>query len=182
MIIKNSEITIYNSYIKMDATLKSKLNSYLSFRLEGETFGTNVGSVLSILEMVRITKVPCSPAYLKGVINLRGEVLPIIDLRLRFGMPASDISASTCILVMEIRLDSQDIKVGVMVDSVSEVHEIEPKELLPPPGIASKFRSEFIEGMYKNGDGFIMLLHMDKIFSYDELQVINSSVQMEQPA
>jgi purine-binding chemotaxis protein CheW len=166
----------------MSKSVKTKLNSYLSFRLDEETFGTNVGSVLSILEMIRITKVPCSPAYLKGVINLRGEVLPVIDLRLRFGMPAAEINSSTCILVMEISLETQNLKIGVMVDSVSEVHEIEPDEILPRPGIASKFRSEFIEGMYKNGDSFIMLLDMDKIITYDELQVISSSVQIEETA
>jgi purine-binding chemotaxis protein CheW len=166
----------------MRKSIKSKLNSYLSFRLDEETFGTNVSSILSILEMTRITKVPCSPAYLKGVINLRGEVLPVIDLRIRFGMTAAEINPSTCILVMEIMLDNQDVKVGAMVDSVNEVHEIEPDEILPSPGIASKFRSEFIEGMYKNGDGFIMLLDMDKIFTYDELQVISSSLNIEEPA
>ena len=166
----------------MSTSVKSKLNSYLSFRLAEETFATNVGSVLSILEMTRITKVPCSPAYLKGVINLRGEVLPVIDLRIKFGMSASEINSNTCILVMEICLDNQDVKAGVIVDSVSEVHEIEQEEILPPPSLASKFRSEFMEGVYKDGDAFIMLLNMEKIFTYHELQVISSTVQIEEPA
>ncbi len=167
---------------KMSTSVTSKLNSYLSFRLDEETFATNVGSVLSILEMTRITKVPRSPAYLKGVINLRGEVLPVIDLRIKFGMPASEINSNTCILVMEIFLDNQNVKVGVIVDSVSEVHEIEQKEVLPPPSLASKFKSEFMEGIYKDGDAFIMLLNMENIFTYDELQVISSTVQTEEPA
>ncbi len=160
----------------------TKLNSYLSFRLGEETFGANVGSVLSILEMIRITKVPCSPSYLKGVINLRGEVLPVIDLRLRFGMAVTELNSSHCILVMEIQIENQEVRIGVMVDSVSEVHEIEPEEILPPPLIASKFRVEFIEGMYKVGEAFIMLLDMDKIFTDDEIQKIHSSVNIEVPA
>lgn len=165
----------------MSSSVTSKLNSYLSFRLDDETFATNVGSVLSILEMTRITKVPCSPAYLKGVINLRGEVLPVIDIRIRFGMSPAEISSNTCILVMEFTLDNQDVKVGVIVDSVSEVHEIEPEEILPAPTIASKYKSEFMEGVYKDGDAFIMLLNMEKIFTYDELQVISSSLKIEEP-
>jgi purine-binding chemotaxis protein CheW len=163
----------------MNTNLKNVLNSYLSFRMDEEKYGANVGSILSILEMTRITKVPCSPTYLKGVINLRGEVLPVIDLRIKFGMSAAEISSSTCILVMEIRLEKQNIKVGMMVDSVSEVHEIEPKEILPPPGLASKFKSEFIEGVYKHGDTLIMLLQIDKIFAFDQLQLINSPAPTE---
>jgi purine-binding chemotaxis protein CheW len=166
----------------MNTSTITKLNSYLSFRLGEETFGANVGCVLSILEMIRITKVPCTPAYLKGVINLRGEVLPVIDLRLILGMSGTLTSIGTCILVMEVRSENQDLKIGVIVDSVSEVHEIESIEIVPPPRIAAKFRSEFIEGMYKHGDAFIMLLDMDKIFTGEEIQTIHSSVHMEATA
>jgi len=161
----------------MKTSRLTKLNSYLSFKLGEETFGVNVGSVLSILKMIRITKIPCAPDYLRGVINLRGEVLPVIDLRLRLGMAGTQMTMGTCILVMELRHKEIEINVGIMVDSVSEVHTIEPNEILAPPFMASKFRTEFIEGMYKDGEGFIMLLEMNNIFNNTELDEINSSIQ-----
>jgi purine-binding chemotaxis protein CheW len=102
----------------------TKLTSYLSFRLKDEEFATNVGSVLSILEMPRITKVPKAPDYLRGIINLRGEVLPVINIHCKFGLPEAEITPSTCILVMEANIDGHYIKFGILVDSVNEVHEI----------------------------------------------------------
>lgn len=150
-------------------TTKHIINSYLSFSLEEEEFAVNVSCVLNILEMSRITKIPRAPVYMLGVINLRGEVLPLVDLHIKFGMEPAVIDSNTCILVMDLVLDGEEIKVGAMVDSVKEVHEIQPQEILPAPSIGSRYRSDVIEGLYKNKDAFIMILEMNKVFTLDEL-------------
>lgn len=155
---------------------KLVLNSYLSFKLGEEIFAANVSKVLNILEMTKITQVPKSPPYMKGVINLRGTVLPVVDTRLKFGMSATEFTPNTCILVMEVEVDGEALQVGGLVDSVQEVLEIDLKEILPSPNIGSRYRSEFINGMYKlNDDHFIMLLDMDKVFSSDEALFLRES-------
>ncbi|MBI9067275.1 MAG: chemotaxis protein CheW [Salinivirgaceae bacterium] len=148
---------------------KYKFNSFLSFTLQEEYFAANVAKVLNILEMSKITKIPKSPDYMLGVINLRGTVLPVIDQRIKFGMEATEYTSQTCILVLDIDIDGEKIQVGALVDSVQEVLEITEDQIQPPPNIGSKYKSQFIYGMAKNKDEFIMLLDMDKIFSADEL-------------
>jgi purine-binding chemotaxis protein CheW len=155
---------------------KLMLNSYLSFKLGDENFSANFSKVLNILEMTKITKVPKAPPYMKGVINLRGTVLPVVDTRVKFGMSATEFTPNTCILVLEVEVEGEALQVGGLVDSVQEVLEFEPHEILPPPNIGSRYRSEFINGMYKlNDEHFIMLLDMDKVFSSDEALVLRES-------
>jgi len=160
-----------------------KINSYLTFKLGEETFGANVSKVLNILEMTKITKVPKAPNYMKGVINLRGAVLPLIDTRIKFDMPETEYTTNTCILVLDIEMSGETVHVGALVDSVQEVIEIESSQISPAPSIGSKYRSEFIEGMAKIGDEFIMLLNMDLIFSTNELTLLKETsgeVQVEE--
>lgn len=162
---------------------EAKINSYLTFKLEDEIFGANVSKVLNILEMTKITKVPKAPNYMKGVINLRGAVLPLIDTRLKFDMGETVYTTNTCILVLDIDMAGESVHVGALVDSVQEVIEIDEASIQPPPSIGSKYKSEFIEGMAKVNDEFIMLLNMDLIFSTDELSLLRDSsteVQAEQ--
>jgi purine-binding chemotaxis protein CheW len=152
------------------------LTSYLSFKLGDETFAANVSKVLNILEMTKITKVPKAPEYMKGVINLRGTVLPLIDTRIKFGLTTTEFTANTCILVLDIQIENDSLHVGALVDGVQEVLEIEPQQILPPPNIGSKYHSDFISGMYKVGEEqFIMILDMDKVFSVDELMEVQST-------
>ena len=146
-----------------------KINSYLSFKLGDETFAANVGKVLNILEMTDITKVPKAPDYMKGVINLRGRVLPVVDTRIKFNMPATEYTNNTCILVMEVEVEGEQVQVGGLVDAVQAVIEIDQEDILPPPSIGSKYRSEFISGIATIDDKFIMLLNMDRVFSSDEI-------------
>lgn len=147
----------------------TKINSYLSFKLGDEEFAAHVGKVLNILEMTKITEVPKSPEYMKGVINLRGTVLPVIDTRIKFGMSPTEYTNNTCIVVMEVELDHDIVQVGALVDSVQAVREIDDSQIQPPPSIGSKFKSEFIYGMFKVDEKFIMLLDMEKVFSSDEI-------------
>jgi purine-binding chemotaxis protein CheW len=154
----------------------SKINSFLTFKIADELYAVNVSNILSILELTKITKIPRTPDYIRGVINLRGIVLPIIDLRIKFGLPSTEFTTNTCILVLEIIVDEETVKLGGLVDSVQEVVEIEDKDILPAPNIGQKFRSEFIEGMYKSETGFIMILDIEKIFNEGELSVLNSNI------
>ena len=153
----------------MSSGREVKINSYLTFKLGEEEFAAHVGKVLNILEMTKITEVPKSPDYMKGVINLRGSVLPVIDTRIKFGMTPTEYTPNTCIVVMDIDMDRDSIHVGALVDSVQAVLEIEDTQILPPPSIGHKYRSEFIEGVANINDSFIMILNMDEVFSSEEV-------------
>jgi len=154
-----------------------KINSYLSFKLGDDEFAAHVGKVLNILELVKITPVPKSPEYMKGVINLRGAVLSIIDTRMKFGMSPTQFTQNTCIVVMEILMEKDTIQLGALVDSVLSVVEIEDDQIQPPPSLGSKYKSEFILGVAKVEEKFIMILDMDKVFSSDELILVMDSTE-----
>jgi purine-binding chemotaxis protein CheW len=155
----------------------SKINSYLSFKLGDEEFAAHVGKVLNILEMTRITEVPKAPEYMKGVINLRGTVLPVIDTRIKFGMTPTVYTTNTCIIVLDIELDGESIHVGALVDAVQAVLEIEKGQIMPPPSIGSKYKSDFIEGVANIDEKFIMILNMDAVFSSDELSSLKDKAE-----
>ncbi len=155
----------------------AQINSYLTFKLGEEEFAAHVSKVLSIMEMTKITKVPRAPEYMQGVINLRGQVLPVVDTRIKFGMTPTEFTKNTCIVVMEVEMENDHIQVGALVDSVQEVLEFEDEQIQPPPSIGSKYKSEFISGMAKAEEQFIMILDMDKVFSASELADVQSSVE-----
>jgi purine-binding chemotaxis protein CheW len=150
---------------------KGKVFTYLTFRLNNEVFAANVEQALTILELKPITKVPNSPEYMRGVINLRGNVLPVIDMRAKFGMPATEFTQETCIIVLNVSIEDEDVQLGILVDAVSEVLEINEKEIEPSPSIGTKYKVEFIKGMYRLEQGFIMLLDIDLIFNTEELLI-----------
>ncbi len=156
--------------------MENKINSYLTFKLNKETFGTNVKHVLNILEPMKITKIPAAPDYMPGVVNLRGEVLPIIDTKYKFGMGKTEFTGNTCILVIEIENEEEYIKVGALADGVEEVLELNEDDLKPPPSIGSKFNSRIIESMAKVDEEFIMILNVAQIFSEDELVTLQNAV------
>jgi len=149
------------------------INSFLSFKLGEEVFAAHVGKVLNILEMTKITEVPKSPDYLKGVINLRGTVLPIIDTRIKFGMSPTEYTTNTCIIVLDISMGGESVQVGALVDSVQAVLEFDNNQIMPAPSIGSKYKSEFIEGVMGVNDNFIMILNMDAVFAAVDLKPEN---------
>jgi purine-binding chemotaxis protein CheW len=148
---------------------KEESNSYLTFKVGEEEFGTHVSQVLNILEMTRITEVPRTPDYIKGVINLRGTVLPIIDTRIKFGLPETEYTNNTCIVVMELDFNGETVHIGTIVDEVLSVVKIKQDQIDPPPDIGNKYQSEFIFGMAKVSEEFIMLLDMQKVLSSGEI-------------
>jgi purine-binding chemotaxis protein CheW len=164
----------------MNTEDQKKVYSYLSFRLGHETFAVNVGKVIEILEVPRITKVPKAPSYMRGVINLRGTVLPVLSSRLKFGLEAASDTVDTCIVVFNISIDTEQVVIGALVDAVQEVFEMDENELLPPPGIGGKYKNDFIKGMAKVDEDFVMVLDVDKIFSNQE--IIHLQTELEESA
>ncbi len=154
-----------------EATTENVVTSYLSFQLGGEMFATDVGKVLEILELCPITKVPRSPEYMRGVINLRGKVLPVLDTRIKFGLNAAEDNVDTCIIVLDVNMDGGVIQLGALVDSVEEVLKLSAGDIEPPPSLGSRFNPEYMLGMVKQDDAFIMILNVDKVFDSSELIV-----------
>jgi purine-binding chemotaxis protein CheW len=148
---------------------------YLTFKLAEEVFALDVGKVREILEFTSITKVPQTPEFMRGVINLRGGVVPVIDLRLNFGMTCTEQTVNTCIIVVEVNLDGEVIVLGILADSVQEVVEMEPDHIEPAPHIGTKLNTEFIKGMGKINDDFVMILDIDKVFSANDLLAVQGS-------
>ena len=153
----------------MSTTEITEAVQYLTFKLDEETFALDVAKVREILEESSITKVPQTPNFMRGVINLRGSVVPVIDLRLKFGMSQTEKTVNTCIIVVEIQLDNETIVLGALADSVQEVIEMEPAQIEAAPHIGSRMNSDFIKGMGKHDNRFIMILDIDRVFSCDEL-------------
>ncbi len=160
----------------MKNEIQLEIESFLTFKLEEETFAVNVEKVIEIQELRQITKVPKTPAYMRGVVNLRGSVLPVIDTRIKFGLSQIEETVNTCILVLKIELENDTILLGLLVDSVQEVLELPSSQINPPPSIGSRYKSEFITGMGKINDNFIMLLDIDKIFSVDEIVSVQQTL------
>lgn len=154
-------------------------NSYLTFQLGDERFAVHVSKLLNILELIPITKVPKSEKFLKGVINLRGSVLGVIDIKMKFDFPVTEYTKETCILVLQVLMDEDITEVGAIVDSVHDVIEIDEKEILPPLSVGIKFKSEFVTGVINFNDKFIMVLDIDKIFSIDQIKGILDDITSE---
>nr|NQU89898.1 chemotaxis protein CheW [Bacteroidota bacterium] len=144
-------------------------NSYLTFMLGDEIFASHVSNVIKILEMQRITEVPRAPSFMKGVINLRGNVLPVIDARIKFGLPATLYTERTCILVLNLKIDDETVEVGAIVDAVNDVIEYSQDKIQPAPRLGSKYKSDFIDGVMKLNDQFIMILNMNTVFSTEDI-------------
>jgi len=162
-------------------TTEEASNSYLTFKLGDEKFGVHVSQVLNILEMTRITEVPQSPDYMKGVINLRGMVLPVIDTRIKFGLPETEFTSNTCIIVMDLELEGDKVHIGAIVDEVLSVTEVGDSQIKPAPSIGNKYKSEFIYGMAHIEEDFIMLLDMKKVLSAAEMAEMTEKSE-KQPA
>lgn len=159
--------------------MSTKINSYLSFTLNSEHFAVNVSKVIEILEVPKLTKVPKAPEYLKGVINLRGNVLPVVDTRVKFGMPSIENTIDTCIVVIEIEVDDDLLTVGALVDSVKEVIEISEDDIKPSPTIGSDYNPEFMEGIVKMENDFLMILDIGKVFSTHDIVILNNNTNQE---
>jgi purine-binding chemotaxis protein CheW len=152
--------------------LEKESRQYLTFRLAQETFAVDVAKVREILDFVSITKVPQTPDFMRGVINLRGSVVPVVDMKLKFGMEPTEKTVNTCIIVMEVIIENETTIVGALADSVQEVVDLDPSQIEPPPRIGMKLSIDFIKGMGKLNDEFVIILDTDRIFSFDDGAVL----------
>ena len=145
---------------------------YLAFSLAGETFAMDIRAIREVIQFGGITDVPLMPPFIRGVINLRGAVVPVIDLSVRFGRAATAPAHRTCIVILELTQGEDTLELGVMVDNVSEVLSIGESEVEPAPAFGSGIRSEFIAGVAKVGERFVILLDVNHVLSVEELSAI----------
>lgn len=153
----------------MDIEDMAQTRQYLSFKLEDEEFALDIARVREVLDFTRITKVPRAPEFMRGVINLRGAVVPVVDLNMKFGNSITQKTANTRIIIGEVAMEGEDTVLGVLADSVHEVMEIEPGDIEPAPKIGARFNNDFLKGMGKRDEEFVMILDIDKVFSTEEL-------------
>jgi purine-binding chemotaxis protein CheW len=151
----------------------TETKQYITFKLGDELFAIDVSQVREVLEISQITRVPTAPEYMRGVVNVRGQAIPVVDLRLRFGLPRAADTVHSRIIVMELNIDGEAAVLGGIADSVHEVIDLEPGNINPPPRIAMRWRTEFIQGMGKRGNEFIIILDVNAVFSSEEVALIN---------
>ncbi len=157
----------------------SAVTQYLTFTLAEEVYAVDVGRVREILEITNITKVPQTPEFMRGVINLRGNVVPVIDMRVKFGMSATERTINTCIIVIEVQMGDEVVILGSLADSVQEVIEMEPSQIEAAPHLGMQLNMEFIKGMGKHDGRFVIVLDVDRIFSSRELSDVRGEPLQE---
>jgi purine-binding chemotaxis protein CheW len=148
------------------------IRQYLTFNLDKEIFAVDVAHVREIQEASTITKVPRTPEFMRGVINVRGSVVPVVDMRLKLGMQAVADTIDTCIIIMEIGLDGDIVVMGALADSVQEVFELPPEQIEPVPKIGTQLNTRFIKGIGKHDEKFVIILDIENILSTDEIAMV----------
>lgn len=149
--------------------------TYLTFVLGDEVFAIDVQQVHEVLDFRDVTKIPGAPDFMRGIINLRGKVVPVVDMRLKFGMSETEKKISTCVIVMEVGRGENRTVIGALADAVREVFEFEPGQIEPPPRFGDKGRMDFIQAIGKRDDLFIIILNFNKAFSTDEVIMLGST-------
>lgn len=150
----------------------TEVRQYLTFRLGNEVFALDVAKVREVLDLAPITRIPRTPDFMRGVINLRGSVVPVVDLRAGFGMPVTENTVNSCIVVVEVQLDNETVVIGALADQVEEVIDLEPEQIQPPPRIGTSVKTEFLHGMGRRDSRFLMILNIDQVFSAEELAAV----------
>jgi purine-binding chemotaxis protein CheW len=145
---------------------------YLTFGLGEEVFALETGSVREVIELVPVTRIPRTPPFMRGVINLRGHAVPVVDLRIKFDMPRVKDTVNTCIVIVDVEVEGENCYTGAVVDSVLEVFEMPGDRINPPPRMGTSVKADFIKGMGKQNEEFIMILDIAKVFSQEELQAL----------
>ncbi len=153
--------------------LESLAGKYLTFRLGEEDYGLEILKVQEIIGMQEITAIPRTPDFVKGVINLRGKVIPVVDLRLKFSMAEAEVSRKTCIIVVQVSRESDKVIMGIVVDEVSEVLEIGGQEIEPAPAFGTQIDTNFILGMAKSENAVKILLDLDRVLTQQEMENIS---------
>lgn len=155
------------------ATGADDLNQYLTFHVDSELFAVAILDVKEIVEVGAVSRVPLTPAFIRGVINLRGRVIPVLDLSVRLGRDQPNLTKRSCIVLVEVQSGESTQTLGMLVDEVNEVLEIEPRDMQPAPEFGADIRTDFIDRMGKIGDHFIVVLNVANVLSVEELATLN---------
>ncbi len=147
-------------------------SQYLTFTLDNDEFAVDIFKVREVLEFTSVTRVPRTPEFMRGVINLRGKVVPVIDLRLKFGLTRTETTIDTCVIITEVEVRGEKTVLGALADSVQEVIELEAKNIEPPPHMGTRVNIDFISGMGKRDEKFLILLDIDRVLSEDETRAV----------
>ena len=156
-------------------------SQYLTFSLDKEQFAVDIGKVREVLEFSSVTKVPRTPDFMRGVINLRGSVVPVIDLRLKLGLSRTEATIDTCIIIIEVETSDERLVLGALADSVQEVVELDPKSIQPPPRIGTRVNIDFIRGIGKRDEQFVILLDINRVLTGEELRIVDGAAQPPRP-
>jgi purine-binding chemotaxis protein CheW len=170
--------------VKREAAVESAVEEqqqYLTFLLTGEMFAIDILHIKEIIEYGQLTTVPMMPEFIRGVINLRGAVVPVVDLSARFGRKPTEVTRRTCIVIIEVETEGAKQDVGVVVDAVSEVLEIPAGNIEPPPSFGAKIRADFISGMGKVNNKFVILLSVNNVLSLDDLAMLEHAAREDVP-
>jgi purine-binding chemotaxis protein CheW len=143
---------------------------YLTFRLDRELFAVDIAKVREVLEFTTVTRVPRTPDFMRGVINLRGNVVPVVDMRLKLGLSQTEKTVNTCVIITEVEVDGESTVLGALTDSVQEVIELDSAQVLPAPRMGTRIDTSVIRGMGKRDEEFIIILDINRVFSADELR------------
>lgn len=157
--------------------MTTESGQYMTFKLGDELFAIAVGQVREVLEIAHITRVPTAPEYMRGVANVRGLAIPVVDMRLKFGLAPAPDTVHSRIIVLEVELDGEATVIGGVADSVHEVIEFDADSINPPPRIAMRWRTEFIKGMGRRGDDFVIILDVNAVFSSAEFALLQGGNQ-----
>ena len=158
---------------EVESTAMARAGKYLTFQLGAEVYGLAILKVQEIIGIMNVTQVPRTPAFVRGVINLRGKVIPVVDLRRKFNMDVREDTERTCIIVVQVSTKSGDVTMGIIVDEVSEVLNVAAEQIEPPPSFGASVDTDFILGMGKIGQKVVMLLDVDKVLSAGEITTVS---------
>jgi purine-binding chemotaxis protein CheW len=154
-----------------------EIRQLLTFLLDLEVYGADISQIQEVLEYRKVTKVPRTPEFMLGVINLRGQVVPVIDLRRLFSMAIIENTVNTCIVIVDVTLDGEQIPLGILADAVKEVIELSAEDISPPPRLGHRIDTRFIDGIGKNEEEFIIILELSRVIADDELHDLVHSTQ-----
>jgi purine-binding chemotaxis protein CheW len=159
----------------MNMTTRSLATQYLTFKLAEESYAISIANVREVLKLPDLTRIPGVPDFIRGVINVRGSVVPVVDLKSKFGQGLTEKKRQTRIIIVESRLRDKDVVIGALADSVEEVMDLTDDQIEPPPEVGIRLKTEFIKGIGKSEDRFIILLDVGRVFSSEELIVIQGT-------
>lgn len=163
----------------MEEQTTQEMTQYLTFTINDESYALNVINVKEVQEFTSLTKVPRMPDFMRGIINLRGSVVPVIDLKMKFGMGSTEKDIDTSIIVTEVSMDDDTVTMGLLTDSVKEVIELNDSEIEPTPYIGTKIDTAFIKGMGKKDDTFLIVLDINKVLTINEISMVSAQDKTE---